>query len=146
MGFKSGLNRVLFASRARGLRSGAEKATAMTPETRALACGIAKKPVHGIKKQTLLRRISRATRRLEQHHEARIVYKKISSGAAPSHGRVAPGRAHGGAAPSTRRFARPERRSHQMRAVEKAFTAGRDGRGLEQLRRPVEGADIDQRT
>ena len=42
MGFKSGLNRVLFASRARELLSGAEKATAMTAETRALTCGLAK--------------------------------------------------------------------------------------------------------
>ena len=113
---------------------------------RALACGVAKKPVHGIKKQTLLRRISRAARRLEQHHEARIASRKISSGAAPSHGRVAPGRAHGGTAAPARGFTGPERRSHEMRAVEKTTIEGRDGRGLEQLRRPVEGADIDPRT
>ena len=46
MGFKSGLNRMLFASRARELPSGAEKAPAMTAETRALTCGIAKNLWH----------------------------------------------------------------------------------------------------
>ena len=67
MGFKSGLNRVLLAPRARGLRIGAEKATDDRRNARASVRACQK-----TQKQTLLRRISRAARRLEQQHEARI--------------------------------------------------------------------------
>ena len=54
----------------------------MTPETRQLTCGLAKKPVPGIKKQTLLRRISRATRRRWPQHDAGIAAATTPSSAA----------------------------------------------------------------